>query len=117
MDDTEQVVYWTNFLGQNNYAVEKTYYNKTTVRLKVFNGAISSIRLAQGERYLYVLNPALSQLEVIDKETEDVVVTYNVKSGTIAVGAAEGKFSAGLPSGLSKLNIKIFWHLSRFSYS
>jgi hypothetical protein len=56
-------------------------------------------------------------LEVIDKETEDVVVTYNVKSGTIAVGAAEGKFSAGLPSGLSKLNIKIFWHLSRFSYS
>jgi hypothetical protein len=118
VDDTEQVVYWTKDLtGSGNYAVEKTYYNKTTVRLKVFNGAISSIRLAQGERYLYVLNPALSQLEVIDKETEEVVVTYDVKSGTNAVGAAEGKFSAGLQSGLSKLNIEIFWHLSRFSYS
>jgi hypothetical protein len=118
VDDTEQVVYWTNYLtSSGNYAIEKTYYNKTTVRLKVFNGPISSIRLAQGERYLYVLNPTHSQLEVIDKETEDVVVTYDVKSGTNAVGAAEGKFSAGLPSGLSKLNIKIFWHLSRFSYS
>jgi hypothetical protein len=118
VDDIEQVVYWTNYLtSSGNYAVEKTYYNKTTVRLKVFNGPISGIRLAQGERYLYVLNPTNSQLEVIHKETEEVVVTYNVKSGTIAVGAAEGKFSAGLPSGLSKLNIKIFWHRSRFSYS
>ena len=90
VDGTEQVVYWTNFLSEN-YEVQKTYYNQTTVPLKFYPGPISGINLAQGEKYLYVLNPTAAELEVIDKETEEVVSTYNVKAGTTAVAVAEGK--------------------------
>ena len=90
VDGTEQVVYWTNFMSEN-YEVQKTYYNQTTVPLKLYPGPISGINLAQGERYLYVLNPTAAELEVIDKETEEVVSTYNVKTGTTAVAVAEGK--------------------------
>ena len=94
MDETKQVVYWTNFISPSgDYEVKKTYYNQTTVQLKVYPGPIAAIKLAQGERYLYVLNPTRSELEVIDKESEEVVVTYNVKSATTAVGAAEGKLA------------------------
>lgn len=90
VDGTEQVVYWTNVITED-YEVRKTYYNQITVQLKLYSGPISGINLAQGERYLYVLNPTNAELEVIDKETEEVVVTYDVKAGTTAVAAAEGK--------------------------
>ena len=88
VDENNKVIYWTNFIS-GNYELRKTYYNQSTVQLKLYTGSIAAIRLAQGERYLYVLNPTRSELDIIDKESEEVVVTYNVKAATNAVGAAE----------------------------
>ena len=90
VDGNEQVIYWTNFMSEN-YEVKKTYYNETTVELKTYLGPIASIRLAQGERYLYVLNPTRAMLEIIDRQTRVVVETYNVKEASTAVAAAEGE--------------------------
>ncbi len=91
MDESKQVVYWTNFISSSgNYEVKKTYYNQTTVQLKLYPGPITAIKLAQGEKYLYVLNPTPSELDVIDKESEEVVATYNVKPSTVSVAAADG---------------------------
>ena len=91
VDESKQVVYWTNFISSSgNYEVKKTYYNQTTVQLKLYPGPITAIKLAQGEKYLYVLNPTPSELDVIDKESEEVVATYNVKQSTVSVAAADG---------------------------
>ena len=90
VDETKQVVYWTNFISPSGYEVKKTYYNQTTVQLKLYPGPITAIRLAQGDTYLYVLNPTRSELDVIDKESEEVVATYNVTPSTVSVAAADG---------------------------
>ena len=91
VDETKQVVYWTNFISPGgDYEVKKTYYNQTTVQLKVYPGPIAGIKLAQGERYLYVLNPTRSELDVIDKESEEVVTTFNVMPSTVSIAAADG---------------------------
>ena len=91
VDETKRVVYWTNFISSGgDYEVKKTYYNQATVQLKFYPGPLSAIRLAQGESYLYVLNPTRSELDVIDKESEEVVATYNVKPSTVSVVAAHG---------------------------
>ena len=91
VDETKQVVYWTNFISPGvDIEVKKTYYNQTTVQLKLYSGPITAIRLAQGESNLYVLNPTRSELDVIDKESEEVVATYNVKPSTDSVAAADG---------------------------
>jgi hypothetical protein len=87
------VVYWTNFVSSTgSFELKKTYYNQTTVQLKEYGGSIAAIRLAQGERYLYVLSPTNAELDIIDKESEEVVETYNIRAATNAVGAAEGNF-------------------------
>ena len=90
VDGDEQVIYWTNFMNEN-YEVKKTYYNKTTVDLKFYPGPIAAIWLAQGERYLYALNPTSAVLEIIDKQTRVVVETYTVKAASTAVAAAKGE--------------------------
>lgn len=90
VDGNEQVIYWTNFMNEN-YELKKTYYNQTTVDLKLYAGPIAAIRLAQGERYLYVLNPTNAMLEIIDKQTNVVVETYDVKAASTAVAAAKGE--------------------------
>ena len=85
-------MYWTNFISNTGaYEVRKSYFNGTTVTLKTYPGPISSIKLGQGERYLYVLSPSASKLDVIYKETEEVLVTYDVRSETTAVAVAAGK--------------------------
>lgn len=92
VDGREQVVYWTNYVSNNeDRELLKTYYNLTTAQVRVYPGPIASIRLAQGEKYVYVLNPSRSALEIIDKETERVVETYTVKDATNTVAAAPGK--------------------------
>ncbi|XP_028416061.1 pro-epidermal growth factor-like [Dendronephthya gigantea] len=89
VDGRKQVVYWTNFVSNTAaYEIRKSYYNGTTVVLKSFPGSSTHLKLAQGERYLYVLNPSTSKLDVINKESEEVLVTYDVRSDTAAIAVA-----------------------------
>jgi hypothetical protein len=93
VDEAKEVVYWTNYIsGSDTYEVMKTYYNQTTVQLTEYAGPIAAIKLAQGERYLYVLNPTSAELDIIDKESEEVLETYSIRAATSAVAAADGKF-------------------------
>ena len=89
VDETEKAVYWINYVS-NNYEVRKTYYNKTDILVKLYSGPTARIRLAAGERYLYVVKPTPSELDIIDKESGEVVETYSVKADTNEITAAQG---------------------------
>lgn len=92
VDSKNEVIYWTNFISADtNYEVMKTYYNKTTTVVRRYPSAISEIKIAQGEKYLYVLNPTLSQVDKIDKKTESLLATFNVQPATTEIMVADGK--------------------------
>lgn len=92
VDVRNQVIYWSA-LDDNtgSYELMKTYYNMTTKVVKTYNPPISGIVIAQSVKYLYVLHSTKSEIEKIDKKTEQLLETFNVQTSSQQITVANGK--------------------------
>lgn len=77
--------------SDSNFELVKTYYNQTTKVVRRYQSPVSGIKIAQSDKYLYILVPSLSKIEKIDKKTEELLVTLGVESSAREVMVADGK--------------------------
>ena len=95
VDVRNQVIYWTALVdSDNSYELMKTYYNMTTKVVRRYLPPITGIAIAQSTKYLYVLSPTKSEVDKIDKETEELLETFNVQTFAKQIVVANGKYFA-----------------------
>ncbi len=93
VDAVNKIVYWFHFTTDTNYKIYKTTYNGQTSQIGPDQtGSLTSVDIAEGNGYFYILDLIKSEVRKYDKTTETIVSTISLSPGAARMIVITGKW-------------------------
>ncbi|XP_028416438.1 pro-epidermal growth factor-like [Dendronephthya gigantea] len=81
LDIVNKTVYWILFTSETNYKILKTTYDGQTSQIGTDqSGSITTVDIADGNGYYYILDTTTSQIDKYDKSTDTVATTISLST-------------------------------------
>ncbi|XP_028413538.1 pro-epidermal growth factor-like, partial [Dendronephthya gigantea] len=81
LDTVNKTVYWILFTTDSNYKILKTTYDGLTSQIGTDqSGGITTVDIADGNGYYYILDTITSQIDKYDKSTNTVAATISLST-------------------------------------
>jgi hypothetical protein len=92
VDTVNKIVYWILFTAETNYRIYKTTYDGQTSQIgSDQTGSVTTVDIAEGDGYFYILDSMTSEVSKYNKTTDMVVSTISLSSGAERIIVIAGK--------------------------
>ena len=87
-----RIVYWILFTAETNYKVFKTTYDGQTSQIGTDQtGSVTTVDIAEGDGYFYILDSMTSEVSKYNKTTDEAVSTILLSPGAERMIVVAGK--------------------------
>ncbi|XP_028416721.1 pro-epidermal growth factor-like [Dendronephthya gigantea] len=81
LDTVNKTVYWILFTSDTNYKILKTTYDGQTSQIGIDqSGGVTTVDIADGNGYYYILDTTTSEIDKYDKSTDTVAATISLST-------------------------------------
>ena len=92
VDTVNKIVYWILLTAETNYRIYKTTYDGQTSQIgSDQTGSVTTVDIAEGDGYFYILDSMTSEVSKYNKTTDMVVNTISLSSGAERIIVVAGK--------------------------
>ncbi|CAB4024592.1 Hypothetical predicted protein, partial [Paramuricea clavata] len=82
VDSVNKTVYWILFTADTSYKIYKTTYDGQTSQIgSDKTGTVTTVDIAEGDGYFYILDSTTSEVSKYNKTTDMVVSTISLSPG------------------------------------
>ncbi|CAB4040223.1 Hypothetical predicted protein, partial [Paramuricea clavata] len=82
VDTVNRIVYWILFTAETSYKIYKTTYDGQTSQIgSDQTGSVTTVDIAEGNGYFYILDSMNSEVSKYNKTTDMIVSTISLSSG------------------------------------
>ncbi|XP_028406425.1 pro-epidermal growth factor-like [Dendronephthya gigantea] len=81
LDTVNKTVYWILFTSETNYKILKTTYDGQTTQIGTDqSGSITTVDIADGKEYYYILDTTASKIHKYNKSSDEVATTISLST-------------------------------------
>ncbi|CAB4021142.1 Hypothetical predicted protein, partial [Paramuricea clavata] len=92
VDSVNKIVYWILFTAETSYKIYKTTYDGQTSLIESNQmGSVTTVDIAEGDGYFYILDSMTSEVSKYNKTTDVAVSTISLSPGAERMIVVAGK--------------------------